>query len=46
MNKVYAWYPAATTDGLNIGHASLDISFGMGRGRAEYERADKNWRAD
>jgi hypothetical protein len=32
VNKVYAWYPH---DG-NLGHASMDISFGGGPGVAEY----------
>lgn len=32
MNKVYCWYPKQP----NIGHASLDISFGAGGGKAEY----------
>lgn len=33
MDKVYYWKPDAKG---NIGHASLDISFGEGPGRAEY----------
>jgi hypothetical protein len=32
MNKVYCWYPKLP----NVGHASLDISFGAGGGKAEY----------
>jgi hypothetical protein len=34
MDKVYYWAPQASTG--NVGHVSLDISFGEGRGRAEY----------
>jgi hypothetical protein len=34
MNKVYYWCPLAMP--FSIGHASLDISFGEGIGRAEY----------
>ncbi len=36
MNKVYAWYPSASTQGVNVGHASLDISFSQGSGLADY----------
>jgi len=32
MNKAYCWLPNPP----NVGHASLDISFGQGPGKAEY----------
>jgi hypothetical protein len=32
MNKVYCWLPKPP----NVGHASLDISFGQGPGKADY----------
>jgi hypothetical protein len=32
MNKAYCWLPNPP----NVGHASLDISFGQGLGKAEY----------
>ncbi len=36
MNKVYAWYPSGSLQGINVGHASLDISFGAAFGVADY----------